>query len=336
MAQSSKVDREKAWLLMNKLFSVIIPTYNRSNILKRTLTALLEQSLSPAVFEVIVIDDGSTDGTRQVVRSLVDTEHASLEYKRQNNRGAGAARNRGIEMAQGEYVLFIDDDIIANHELLQEHLRYHRLHTGSNEAVLGRVTLAPELPDTYSNRAHALFKWERIAGCDLVGWPYFMTGNISLKRSFLLDTDLRFDEEFDAPAYDDTEMGYRAAQHGLRIYYNKRAVGYHFHNVNPDQTIERARKYGYALAMLHQKHPEIKADLGDTLVFSWDNPPGQIVKGLIKPVVRNKATMPFFRFLAKAFEQYNQRLAAFCYRQISAYYERVGYQAKLVELDVGK
>lgn len=318
------------------IFSVIIPTYNRSNILKRTLIALLEQSLSPTVFEVIVIDDGSTDGTRQIVRSLVDTGHASLKYMRQNNRGAGAARNRGIEMAQGEYVLFIDDDIIANHKLLQEHLRYHRLHADSNEAVLGRVTLAPELPDTYSNRAHALFKWERIASFDLVGWPYFMTGNISLKRSFLLDTDLRFDEEFAAPAYDDTEMGYRADQQGLRIYYNKQAVGYHFHNVTPDQAIERARKYGYALAMLHHKHPEIKADLGDTLVFSWDNPPWQIVKDLIKPVVRNRVTIPLFRFLTKTFEQRKQRLAAFCYRQISAYHERVGYQAKWKELNAGK
>jgi glycosyltransferase involved in cell wall biosynthesis len=319
---------------MNKLFSVIIPTYNRCNILRKTLAALFKQSLGPALFEVVVVDDGSTDDTPHFVQSLIESAPLTLRYKRQKNCGAGAARNRGLMLAHGEYVLFIDDDIIVDRMILQEHLRYHRLHSKLNEAVLGRVALAPELPDTYFNRAHALFKWEKIANCDLVGWPYFMTGNISLKRRFLLDKGLCFDEHFLAPAYDDTEMGYRAAQHGLCIFYNKQAVGYHFHSMNSDQVIEKARKNGYALAMLHQKHPEIKAEVGESLVFSWRNPLRRIIKDLIKPFLRNRAIVPLFRFLAKALEERDQGLSIFFYRQVSAYYERVGYREGLAKAKV--
>lgn len=319
---------------MNKLVSVIIPTYNRCSLLQKVLAALLEQKLEPTVFEVIVIDDGSTDGTPQLVEFLIGSTPVSLTYKRQENLGPGAARNRGIELARGEHILFLDDDVIADRMLLQEHLRYHRLHPGPNEAVFGNVPLAPWIPDTYRNRAHYwVSKWEQIADHDVVDWPYFVTANISLKRRFLLDEGLFFDEAFPFAAYEDTELGYRAAQHGVRIFYNKQAIGYHHMILEFDQIIKRAYQNGQALAMLHQKHPDTKAELGDTVVFSWRNAPGQIVKDLIKPIIRNRVTMPLFRLLARVSEGRNQGLAIFCYRQIATYYERVGYREGWVNLN---
>lgn len=307
---------------MSKLLSVIIPTYNRCSILQKSLAALFQQTLEPTLFEVIVIDDGSTDGTPQLVRSLIDSAPVSLTYKRQENCGPGAARNRGIELAQGEHVLFIDDDIIADHLLLQEHLRYHHLHPGPNEAVLGLVALAPWIPDTY--RTHYwVSRWGQLADRDVVDWPYFATGNISLKRRFLLDEDVFFDEQMGR--YSDPELGYRVAQRGLRIFYNKQAIGYHDANPELEQIITKAYTGGRSLAMLHRKHPELKAHLGNSLVFSWRNSPGRIAKDLVKPLVRNRFTMPLFRFLTRESQGCNQRLAQFCSRQISAYYERVGY-----------
>ena len=309
---------------MNRLFSVVIPTYNRCHVLRKTLNALFNQTLEPALFEVIVVDDGSTDGTPQFVRPLVESAPVSLRYEWWENSGPGAARNRGIEIARGEHVLFIDDDIIADRMLLQEHLRYHRLHPGLNEAVLGQVTLAPGVPDTYLNRSHALYKWEEIADCHLVNWTHFMTGNISLKRHFLLNARLFFDEEL--LNYEDAELGYRAAQHGLRIFYNKQAIGYHHHDLSRDQLMERARRYGRNRAVLHRKHPELASCFGKGSAFSRRNLPSRIAKDLINPFVRNRLTMPLLYFLAGAVEGCNQALAALCYRQISAYYERLGYR----------
>jgi glycosyltransferase involved in cell wall biosynthesis len=86
------------------LFSIIIPTYNRLPYLKKTLDSIWEQSFTD--FEIIVVDDGSTDGTVDYLREL----GGSVELLRQENRGPGAARNLGVEHARGEYIAFLDSD----------------------------------------------------------------------------------------------------------------------------------------------------------------------------------------------------------------------------------
>lgn len=86
-------------------FSVIIPVYNRSEIIGEAITSVLGQSVED--FEVIVVDDGSTDGTAKTVREQYGSEVRLIQ---QENKGPGAARNRGIDAAQGEYVTFLDSD----------------------------------------------------------------------------------------------------------------------------------------------------------------------------------------------------------------------------------
>jgi glycosyltransferase involved in cell wall biosynthesis len=87
--------------------SVIIPTYNRSELLKEAIKSVLNQSYSD--FEIIVVDDGSTDDTRAVVTSY---NSSKIIYFFQENRGRSSARNRGIKLARGEYVAFLDSDDI--------------------------------------------------------------------------------------------------------------------------------------------------------------------------------------------------------------------------------
>ena len=92
------------------LLSIIIPTYNRSALLLETLESVRPQAF--ADFEVIVVDDGSTDDTRAVLAGEAAHEHWSgkLRVYRQDNRGPGAARNLGIQHASGEYCFFLDSD----------------------------------------------------------------------------------------------------------------------------------------------------------------------------------------------------------------------------------
>ena len=86
------------------LFSVVIPTYNRLPLLKEALDSVWRQTLTN--YEVIVVDDGSTDGTARFARSMGQ----SIKLLEQTNRGPGAARNLAVQHAQGDYVAFLDSD----------------------------------------------------------------------------------------------------------------------------------------------------------------------------------------------------------------------------------
>src|SRR5919205_3892081 len=106
--------------------SVIIPTYNRREPLRTCLEALSGQTI--ANFEVVVVIDGSTDGTREMLAAMA-TPYA-LRAIWQQNSGQCAARNHGAAMANGRYFLFLDDDIIADPGLVAGHLRAQLEHGG--------------------------------------------------------------------------------------------------------------------------------------------------------------------------------------------------------------
>ena len=89
------------------MFSVIIPSYNRAHILPRAIDSVLTQSFQD--FEIIVVDDGSIDDTKNVVLSIND---ARVKYAYQENRGVCVARNYGISVAKGDYLAFLDSEYI--------------------------------------------------------------------------------------------------------------------------------------------------------------------------------------------------------------------------------
>ena len=96
--------------------SVVIPTFNRQRVLERTLPSLLAQDFPPENYEIIVVVDGSTDGTAQMLRELKPM--CAFRVLDSPHRGPGAARNLGIRAAVGELVLFLDDDLVCTPGLL--------------------------------------------------------------------------------------------------------------------------------------------------------------------------------------------------------------------------
>lgn len=109
--------------MKEKKSSVVIPTYNKKERLALTLESFRYQTASPDTFEVIVVDDGSTDGTKEMLENWQGA--FELRYIFQNNGGRSMARNRGIQEAQSELIIFCDDDLIASKEFVEAHQKAH-------------------------------------------------------------------------------------------------------------------------------------------------------------------------------------------------------------------
>lgn len=243
--------------------SVIIPTYNRVELLKKCLHSLFNQTLPKHQYEIIIIDDGSTDNTQKILYQTAAEAPVSFKFFKHENKGPGAARNVGIKEAQGEIVFFTGDDIIATENLLKEHLDFHKKY--HDVAVLGRIKWHPDIDVTdfmkYIMISGYQFGYEKIKDPMDLSYGYFYTSNISLPKSWFDKTGY-FDEDFPYASFEDIELGYRMEKKGLRIIYNKGALAYHMHIVDLKSFCERQRKAGESGYIFYLKHPEIASTIG--------------------------------------------------------------------------
>lgn len=205
--------------------SIVIPTYNRLARLQRVLAAVGSQLYPHDQFEVIVVSDGSTDGTAEYAQRA----HFPFKFTfiQQDNAGPAAARNRGVAAASSPLVLFLDDDVVPAPDLINEHLRWHVGHP--NRVVLGTMITPPDvrlLPWVAWEQA-MLEKQYRAMTSGI--WPatarQFYTGNTSLARQLILDAG-GFDERFRRA--EDIELAYRLAKLGVEFVFAPQATGYHY------------------------------------------------------------------------------------------------------------
>jgi len=203
--------------------SVVISTYNRRQVLvSQCLPAILHQDIPADQYEVIVIVDGSTDGTGAALRDLRPT--CALRILEQPNSGLSRARNTGIQMARGEVVLFIDDDIVCRPDVVRRHIE---AHAGAEPTVVhGAVHGAVATPASIVGNAVESWYREynrRLAEHGAAIWPegLFVIGNSSTPRSTLLACG-GLDE--DLPAMDDFEIGLRLWKMGVKFKYLPEAV----------------------------------------------------------------------------------------------------------------
>ncbi|MCA9374480.1 glycosyltransferase family 2 protein [Candidatus Peregrinibacteria bacterium] len=247
--------------------SVVIPTYNRSSILQECLQALVEQDLPRKDYEVIVVDDGSQDRTKEVAEEFVHA-HDHIRYFHQKNQGQGKARNLGFEHAKGSIIVLINDDMIVRKDFLTQHLRTHLRHPGEHEVVLGLTLWHPRLEKTplmnwLTNGSTVLgrfgghqFAYEKLEGKTEADYNFFYTSNLSLKKSLL--EKYPFDPAFSGYGWEDIELGYRLTKEaGMKLYYNKDAVGFHDHFLTEEAMKKRMYNIGKAAWIIHEKYPEL-------------------------------------------------------------------------------
>lgn len=242
--------------------SVVIPTFNRIDVLPEVLAALAGQEGAPS-FEVVVVDDGSSDGTAEFLRAY--RAPYPLEILRQENAGPALARNRGVERSRGERVAFLGDDTVPSKGWLAEHQRAAKAHPG--ERLLGvigytdwhpRMKVDPFL--RYINEYGLQFGYALIEDRDNVPFNFLYTSNLSLPRAALLEDP--FDLRFPYAAWEDTELAYRLRKKGLRLIYEPAAKVFHDHPTRLRRFMARQEKAGYSAAIFYRLHPELGSFLG--------------------------------------------------------------------------
>jgi GT2 family glycosyltransferase len=237
--------------------SVIIPTFNRKDALLETLRAASAQDLGAGAWELIVVDDGSTDGTEQAARDFIESTAARVRYLKQENAGPAAARNRGAAAAGGRVLLFIDNDILVKPDFISRHLA--TLDANPNSWVTGRVVNSPEMRRTPFGRYRDDL-WEEFhlahGGRGVTEVEGLTAANVSLPAA-----DFRrlggFDEGFSIASCEDWELGSRARREGVRILYNPDIVVVHNDwAVSLEKFCERQRLYSISDVLLWRKYGE--------------------------------------------------------------------------------
>jgi glycosyltransferase involved in cell wall biosynthesis len=206
------------------LISVVTPTRNRLELLTRTLESLVHQEdISPKVFEVIVVVDGSYDGTARALREM--TFPFRFKVIEQVRAGVAVARNTGWRAAAAELVLFLDDDMIASRGLLTQHVKAHRAQPDS--VVIGRFSPDSSVRRTAWTRYDELAQEKKYASLGRTEEPSgirLYTGNVSMPRS-ALDATRGFDSTL--PRNEDIDLGFRLQGLGYKFCYQAAAESLH-------------------------------------------------------------------------------------------------------------
>ena len=236
-----------------QFFSVVIPTYNRKPILIKCLKALENQQINNYIkdYEVILVDDGSTDGTLEwLAENAAQFPH--VKTCAQVHQGPAAARNLGVKQAKGDTIVFIDSDLIVTEKFLQAHA--HALVEGAQKIGSDRLFTYGWVINTnnFDNPTAEPYKITDFSAA------YFATGNVAIARKWLEEAGL-FDTQFQLYGWEDLELGVRLKQLGLKLIKCPEAVGYHWHppfNLEQiPQMIDREIERGKMGVVFYQKHP---------------------------------------------------------------------------------
>jgi len=210
-------------------------------------------------FEVVIVDDGSTDSTPEKMKAYLRNTPLAIRYTRQENHGPARARNNAISMVEAPISLMIGDDIFASPALVHEHLQLHLEHPDESVAALGLSrwsekgqSVTPFMQWLDSDGLQ--FDFGPLLRGKTPDWANFWTSNISLKTKVL--KEFPFDESFPHAAMEDIELACRIeARHGLKMMFLPEALAHHLHPTSFVQACSRMVKVGESTAHFDRLWP---------------------------------------------------------------------------------
>lgn len=235
--------------------SVVVPTFNRRELVLRTVESLFAQDLADE-FEIVVVIDGSTDGTDAALKAL--SPKRRLRVLEQENRGPAAARNAGCLAATTDLVLFVDDDMLCGPTLVAAHLAAHR--SSGRIIAFGAIFLSPDSPPGLAaecfNREIGAFHLEhRRDGRARWPEPDCVFSNTSIPRSLVIAAG-GFDESF--RMREDLELGIRLFGAGVRPVYLGGAIAYQHYAKTAADLVRDAEIFAEGDVLFALKHPDIQ------------------------------------------------------------------------------
>jgi GT2 family glycosyltransferase len=234
-------------------------TYNRAHLLERVLHACFEQDTAGAEYEVVLVNDGSTDDTENVITVAKGRAPCAFTAITQANAGLARGRNVGIAAAQGERIIFIDDDVLPMPNFVAEHLR---ASARDRDVVVRGAVIEVE---SFDRLPPPIWSFRNYSG------NWFWTSNVSVSRRKLEEVGC-FDETFSEYGWEDIELGLRLREAGVRGVFNKRAVAFHYkpkapERFDPDALVKQKRAQARTARILARKHPGWRVALA-----TGDNP----------------------------------------------------------------
>jgi len=268
-------------------------TYNRAQLLGRVLDACFEQTAGPSEYEVVLVNDGSTDDTPAVIAGAQARATCPFTVVNQPNGGLAKARNAGLARSAGERVILIDDDVLPLPNFVEEHLRSHAAHPA---AIVRGAAINVENFDVLPA---PIYSWRNYSG------NYFWTTNVSVPLAALRAVG-GFNESFAEYGWEDIDVGLRLRFACVKAVFNPRAIVYHYkprpQAADVEKMVRQARAQARTAVQLARLHPHWR-----TYLATGNNPVQRLLHkwmGVLFPArggnVRRLAADAYFEELERA------------------------------------
>lgn len=242
-------------MVLQPLVSVIIPTHNRKDWLRETLLFLARQTWPVEKFEVIVVDDGSDDGTKKIVE---ETFPFTLRYLWQSNQGDAAARNFGTQHSHAELLVFLDDDIVVEKDYLRHLVLQH--DSQNDRIVVGRSYNWIKESNPLCDPQRWQLVENKLDESEEISFVEVCSNNMSLRRDAYFSIGMMQGLEFSGSSmWCDVDFAYRAHQQGFKIIRSNQAICWHRDYVvkNMESHKKRMKEAAYRAVALFQKYPQL-------------------------------------------------------------------------------
>lgn len=230
--------------MQRPFLSVVIPTYNSGSLIGQTIEACLAQEYPGGKIEIIVVDDDSTDGTKEIAARY------PVKYIRQRRSGPAAARNIGYRSANGDLIFFTDADCVPAGDCLT--IMTEDLYKKNVAAVTGTYGLKNK-KGIVARCIHEeiIFRHSRMPD-----YPNsFATYNLLIRKDILKELG-GFDESYLTSSAEDSELSYRLMRKGFRVYFEKKAIVYHLHEDNLRRYLKKQFTRAFWAMKLYRTHPD--------------------------------------------------------------------------------